>query len=68
MAALGRSDLASRREHTSLVRSAVKTLERYHHPAATLAEAMCKDLLVNLLCPQTESGQIVRKESVEQVI
>jgi hypothetical protein len=68
MSVLGRSDLASRREHTSLIRSAVKTLERYHHPAATLAEAMCQDLLVNLLYHETESGQVVRKESVELVI
>jgi hypothetical protein len=49
MAVLRRRDLTSRRKHIFLIRSAVKTLERYHHPAATLAEAICHDLLINLL-------------------
>jgi hypothetical protein len=43
------------------------TLERYHHPAATLAEAMCQDLLINLLFHQTESGQSAREDSVQHV-
>jgi hypothetical protein len=44
MAVLRQPDLASCRKHTFLIRSAVKTLERHHHPAATLAAAMCQDL------------------------
>jgi hypothetical protein len=67
VAVLGRSDLASHRKYTSLIRSAVVVLERYHHPAAMLAEATCQDLLINLLSHQTESGQSVREESVQQV-
>jgi hypothetical protein len=67
MAVLGRSDLASHRKYTSLIRSAIMTLERYHHPAATLAEAMCQDLLINLLFHQTESGQSAREDSVQHV-
>jgi len=63
MAVLRRPDLTSRRKHTSLIRSAVKTLERYHHPAATLAEAMCQDLLINFLHDQTVDGMSVYRES-----
>lgn len=64
MAVLRRPDLASRRKHTSLIRSAAKTLERYHHPAATLAEAMCQDLLSNLLHDQAMGRMGVFEHSI----
>lgn len=46
--------VASRR-HADHVRSALNTLEHYHHPAATLAEAMCRDLNVNFI--EVDEGQ-----------
>lgn len=64
MAVLRRPDVTSRRKHASLIRSGVKTLERYHHPAATLAEAMCQDLLINLLHDRIVNGLSVYRESL----
>ena len=42
------SSVASTR-HANNVQTALNKLEHYQHPAATLAEAMCRDMLVNFV-------------------